>query len=230
MINNFYKKRTAALKFIVSVCTCILMVMGSTKVHAQAPLPSLPSTDTVRVIQIVQSKNLRQKQIDSATSVETAAGSVIMKEGTTTFYCDSVIINRKTNLVEAFGNIHINNNDSIHTYASYLKYLAVDRTAFLKKNVRLTDKKGTLYTDELEYNLRTNIGIYKNGGRIVNENTVLTSANGVYYADTKDVYFKKNVRLTDPKYDIVSDSLLFNTQTQVATSLRLHGSKVKTEL
>ena len=116
--------------------------------------------------------------IDSATTLETIAGNVIIKEGLTTFYCDSATINRRTNIVEAFGNIHINDNDSIHTYSQYLKYVGADRIAYLKKNVKLTDKKGTLYTDDLEYNLRTGIATYKNGGRIVNEKTVFTGSFG----------------------------------------------------
>jgi lipopolysaccharide export system protein LptA len=170
------------------------------------PQPS----DTIRLIQIIQAKSLREKTIDSATTIKTAAGDVIIKEGLTTTYCDSVVINSRTNEVEAFGKVHINDNDSIHTYAQYLKYIGGERIAYLKKNVKLTDKKGTLYTEDLEYNLRTGIATYKNGGRVVNGKTVLTSTDGVYYANTKDVYFKKKVHLKDPKYDITTDSLLYN--------------------
>ena len=173
--------------------------------------------DTIRIIRIVQGKNLRMKTIDSTTIIETIAGDVIIKEGLTTFYCDSAIINRNTNILEAFGNIHINDNDSIHTYAQYLRYVGADRIAYLKKKVKLTDKKGTLFTDDLEYNLRTGIATYKGGGRITNEKTVLTSEDGVYYADTKDVYFKKNVHLKDPDRDIWADSLLYNIKTNIAT-------------
>lgn len=174
-------------------------------------------SDTLRVIQIVQGKSLRQKTVDSTLVLETIAGNVIIKEGLTTFYCDSATINRKTNTIEAFGNIHINDNDSIHTYAQYLRYVGGERLAYLRKNVRLTDKKGILLTDNLEYNLRTGIAVYKNGGKIINEKTVLTSDEGMYYADTKDVYFKKNVRLVDPKYNIITDSLLYNIKNSVAT-------------
>lgn len=157
------------------------------------------------------------KSIDSVTVLETIAGDVIIKEGLTKFYCDSATINRATNIIEAFGKIHINDNDSIHTYAQYLQYVGADRIAYLKKNVKLTDKKGTLTTDDLEYNLRTGIAIYKNGGKITNEKTVLTSKEGVYYADTKDVYFKNNVHLKDPDSDIWTDSLLYNIKTNIAT-------------
>ena len=207
------------LKFTISKIIFLFLIAISYQTTAQTQIIGVPSSsgDTVRSIRIVQGRSLRLITIDSATSLETIAGDVIIKEGLTTFYCDSATINRKTNIVEAYGNIHINDNDSIHTYSQYLRYVGSDRIAYLKKNVKLTDKKGTLYTDDLEYNLRTGIATYKNGGRIVNEKTVLTSRDGVYYSDTKDVYFKNNVHLKDPDRDIYTDSLLYNVKTNIAT-------------
>lgn len=205
------------LKFTFSIFSIVLLICCSCSLAAQQIITSAPTSDSIRSIKIVQGKSLRLITIDSLTSFETIAGDVIIKEGLTTFYCDSATINRKTNIVEAFGNIHINDNDSIHTYAQYLRYVGADRIAYLKKNVKLTDKKGTLYTNELEYNLRTGIATYKNGGRIVNEKTVLTSRDGVYYSDTKDVYFKNDVHLKDPDRDIWTDSLLYNITTNIAT-------------
>ena len=191
------------------------MLCCSYILSAQNVLPS--GSDTTRTIQIIRGKSLREKNIDSATSYQTIAGDVILKEGLTLFYCDSASINKRTNVLEAYGNIHINQNDSIHTYSQYLKYIGTDRIAYLKKDVRLTDNKGTLYTRDLEYDLKTSVGKYKSGGKVVNGKTVLTSTEGVYYAETKDVFFKKNVHLADPKYDIRNDTLLYNTQTQVTS-------------
>jgi len=205
------------LKSTISKCLILFLTACSFQVSAQQVIQTTTSTDTIRSIQILRGNSLRLITIDSVTSLETIAGNVIIKEGLTTFYCDSATINRKTNIVEAFGNIHINDNDSIHTYAQYLRYVGAERMAYLKKKVRLTDKKGTLYTDDLEYNLRTGIAIYKSGGRIVNEKTVLTSREAVYYADTKDIYFKDNVHLVDPDRDIYTDSLLYNIKTNIAT-------------
>lgn len=202
------------LKFITGIILFFILV--SSNLPAQQVINASSSSDTIRTIRIVQGKTLRQKTLDS-TVLETIAGNVIIKEGLTTFYCDSATLDHKTNVLQAFGNIHINDNDSIHTYAQSLRYVGTERIAYLKKNVKLTDKKGTLYTDDLEYNLRTGIATYKNGGRITNEKTVLTSEEGVYYADTKDVYFKKNVHLKDPDRDIWTDSLLYNIKTNIAT-------------
>src|SRR6478672_10992996 len=177
----------------------------------------VPAPDTMRIIEILRGLSLREKTIDSLTKIETIAGDVMLKEGATTFTCDSAIINRKLNTLEAFGNVHINDADSLHTYAQYVKYVGTERIAYLKKNVRLTDRKGTLLTQDLVYDLKAGIGKYHGGGKVINGTTTLTSSEGTYYADTKDVLFKNNVDLIDPKYKIKADSLLYNTNSQVVT-------------
>ena len=205
------------LKFTIAIASLLLLLICSNRSAAQQTVTPPQPPDTIRIIQIIKAKSLREKTIDSATTIETAAGDAVIKDGLTTIFCDSVVYNHKTHEIEAFGNVHINDNDSIHTYAQYLKYVGGERIAYLKKNVKLTDKKGVLLTDDLEYNLRTGIATYKNGGRVLNGKTILTSSDGVYYADTKDVYFKKNVHLVDPKYDIRTDSLLYNVTNSIAT-------------
>jgi len=212
-----YKTGPLRFKFTNRKFFILVLLVCSFKISAQHIINNASQGDTIRVIKIIKGKSLRMINLDSANILETIAGNVIIKEGLTTFYCDSATLNRKTNILEAYGNIHINDNDSIHTYAQSLRYIGEERIAYLKKNVKLTDKKGTLYTDDLEYNLRTGIATYKNGGRITNEKTVLTSQDGVYYADTKDVYFKKDVHLKDPDRDIWADSLLYNIKTNIAT-------------
>ena len=139
-----------------------------------------------------------------------------LKQANTLFYCDSCIINNTTRLFEAFGHVHINDGDTANAFSDYLRYLTDRRVAYLQKNVRLTDGKATLTTDNLEYDVDTKLGIYTNGGRVVNKTSVLTSLEGYYYTDLKDIYFKKNVELKDPAYFLKADSLLYNTQSEVA--------------
>ncbi|MFX7763990.1 OstA-like protein, partial [Acinetobacter baumannii] len=59
---------------------------------------------------------------DSTTFVS-LAGNVKVQQGKTFFFADSAVLNRSLNMLEAFGNVHINDADSVHTYAQYLKYL-----------------------------------------------------------------------------------------------------------
>jgi lipopolysaccharide export system protein LptA len=226
---NCTRLKLNALKLIFTqgLFCLLLLISFEFKAAAQVAAPQQPGRDTLRTIEILRGKDLREKTIDSLTTLKTISGDVILREGLTLFYCDSATINSFTNILEAFGNVHINQNDSIHTYAQYLRYVGKDRMAFLKKDVRLTDKKGTLYTQDLVYDLKSSVGTYTTGGKVVNGTTVLTSSEGVYYGSTKDVYFKKNVHLVDPKYDIVSDSLLYNTQSQLVTFIT--ATKIKSK-
>ncbi|MEJ7626930.1 MAG: OstA-like protein [Ferruginibacter sp.] len=175
------------------------------------------NSDTSRIIQIVTARSMRMMTLNNGGTIQMLAGNAIVRQGQTTLSGDSIAFNPATGIAEVFGNVHINDADSVHTYAQYLRYIGAERIAYLKRNVKFTDGKGTLFTNELEYNLQTGVANYKNGGRVVNGSTVLTSRDAVYYSDTKDVYFKKNVHLTDPKYDITADSLLYNTQIKTAT-------------
>ena len=173
-------------------------------------------SDTVRTVEILPgSRKLEYRKIDSVTEVTIIAGTVRLRQGTTIFECDSCVITKRTNLFEAFGNVHINDSDTAHVYSDHLRYLTDRKIAYLDGNVKLTDGKGVLTTPTLEYDMNTKVGIYRNGGRVVNKETVLTSDEGFYYADIKDVYFKKNVKLKDPAYDLQSDSLLYNTGTEI---------------
>ncbi|MDP4284454.1 MAG: OstA-like protein [Bacteroidota bacterium] len=177
----------------------------------------LPAKDTVREFEIIRGPSMRAIKLDSVTTLQTIAGGAIVKQGTTIFHGDSLVINPTTHVVEAFGNIEINQADSLHTYAQYLKYMGQEKVAHLTKNVKLTDKKGTLYTQDFDYNLESGIGNFHNGGKVIEGKNVITSIDGTYYADTKDIYFKKNVKLDGPKNHVRADSLLYNMQTKQST-------------
>jgi lipopolysaccharide export system protein LptA len=176
-----------------------------------------PATDTSSQVYILHADKIGYKKIDSVNSFNTLVGKVAVQQNQTLFYCDSAVIKKPGNILEAFGNVHINDADSIHTRSQYLIYYANQKLAVLKKKVSLTDGKGTLTTDDLEYDTRQKIGSYRNGGRIVNGTTIIISKEATYYGDLKDVLFKKNVKMTDPKTNLDTDSLLYNTETQVAT-------------
>ncbi|MCG7858366.1 LPS export ABC transporter periplasmic protein LptC [Flavihumibacter sediminis] len=193
------------------------IVMVLLPIAAAAQITTLPPNDTTQVVQIKKADRLRYEKKDSLTELQMLAGNVFLQQDDTKFYCDSAVIDRKNNIVEAFGNVHINDADSIHTYSQYLIYYSDRKVAYLKKNVKLTDGKGVLTTNELEYNTDSKIGTYTKGGKVVSGNTVLTSEEATYYGDMNDVYFKKNVKMRDPQYDLDTDSLLYNTDSQIAT-------------
>ncbi|MDB5248127.1 MAG: OstA family protein [Segetibacter sp.] len=203
MITNLLLKTSfLSLFIIVAICAKSQVAIGD--------------TSTGKKLEIIKADRYNFQKIEGQGDFISLAGNVKVKQDLTYFYCDSAVLNQAANTIEAFGNIHINDADSVHTYSQYLKYLGKEKTAFLKKKVRLTDSKAILTTDELEYNTSTRIGTYLKGGKVVNGKTVLTSTEGYYYGETRDIYFKKKVFLNDPEYKVTTDTLLYNTYTELA--------------
>ena len=194
---------------------CTVFFASFQKAWSQQPVT--PATDTVKRVEILAAKKLEFLKINDSTDLQVLVGDVKLKQANTLFYCDSCVINNAIHLFEAFGHVHINDADTTNAYSDYLRYLTDKRIAYLQKNVQLTDGKALLTTDNLEYDVDTKLGIYTNGGKVVNnKKSVLTSLEGYYYTDLKDIYFKKNVELKDPAYTLKSDSLLYNTESEVA--------------
>lgn len=194
-----------------------LIVTACTFLFTPIAFAQIGVTDTTsKLIQIIGAKSLRQVKTDS-TTLTMLAGDARVRQGNTFLSGDSIVLNQETGIAEVFGHVHINDADTVHTYADYLKYLGKSKMAYLKNHVKLTDGKATLFTDDLDYNIQTGIANYAKGGKVINGKTILTSKDATYYSDTKDVYFKNEVNLTDPKYDIKADSLLYNTALQTAS-------------
>lgn len=201
-------------KKLIYFLALLLTVKAAT---AQRPAPDTLRRPAGKLLEIMNAERLGIQKLDSLHNYTTLAGKAIVRQEKTIFYADSIIINETDNSLEAFGNIHINDADSIHTYSQYLKYLGKEKKAYLKRKVRLTDGKGELTTDELEYDVAVKIGTYLKGGKLTNKKTVLTSTEGYYYGDTKDVIFKRKVVLIDPEYKIITDTLQYNTSTEIAS-------------
>ena len=176
-----------------------------------------PGNDSIKVVQILNSESYHFQKVNDSIELTVLVGKVKIKQEKTLIYCDSLIMNPHDNFIECFGNAHINDNDSVDIYSDYLKYEVDKKMVHFQKNVKLTDGKGVLTTEELQYDLAAKVGTYDHGGKIVNKETVLTSDQAVYFENTKDVHFKQNVIMRDPQYDLTADSLLYNTQTQIST-------------
>ncbi len=119
------------------------------------------------------------------------------------------------NNLRAVGNVHISYSDSVHIYGDYLYYYGNSKIAVLDSNVRLIDKRATLYTDHLEYDRNRAEAYYYTGGRIVDKKNVLTSKKGRYFTQAYDFLFSDSVVLVNPDYRMLSDSLRYNTESEI---------------
>lgn len=202
-----------SLLLLSSIFIVLFTIAQETPVGGATPPPT---TDTTRIVHIIRADKFKLIDQDT-TKLNMFVGNVLIQQGNTFISCDSVVQNQLLNQIEAFGNVHINDADSVHTYSQYLKYLGDTKIAYLKKNVKLTDGRGTLTTNDLEYDLNSGIGIYKTNGRLVNGDNVLTSKEGFYYSDTKEAYFIRDVKLVSPDRTVATDTLLYNLDQDLFT-------------
>ena len=199
------------------LCGLLLCINGLYAQQKTTPPRPSQTSDTIRVVEILKTNRFDFRTIDSATQLQILVGDVHIRQGATLFWADSVVYNEKSNFMQAYGKVHIKDADSVNIYSQYLQYDGNKKLATFRNNVKLSDGNSTLYTNEMDYDMNGKVGTYRNGGRIESKQTTLTSNGGFYYADIKDIYFIGDVKMSDPEVALASDSLLYNTSSQVAT-------------
>lgn len=140
-------------------------------------------------------------------------GSVNIQHENILMWCDSAYTYTGTNQVDAFGNVRIQQGDTLNLYADKIYYNGDINFAQAIGNVKLENKSTTLFTDTLDYDIAANIGYYNNFGKIIDSTNVLTSVIGKYYIDDNMAHFYKEVEGYNEKYTLSSDTLNYNTET-----------------
>ncbi len=143
-------------------------------------------------------------------------GDVVFRHDSIKMYCDSAYFYEKKNSLDAFGNVRILQGDTLAIYGDKLYYDGNTRIARLRRNVLLENKGTILTTDSLNYNRGTNVAYYYTGGTIKDSLNTLSSRVGTYYSNTDVAYFKYNVLLVNDNFTLESDSLQYNTKTNIA--------------
>lgn len=160
-------------------------------------------------------------------------GNVKFRKSGMYMYCDSAYFYPQTNSLDAFGNVRMEQGDTIFVFADILYYDGASQLARLRTDgyrkvemqqiSRPTKTKKILTTDSLNYDLAFEEASYFNGGQILNhnlttlENDTLTSLNGIYRLQTKDAEVFNHVWLRNKDSDLRTNRLLYNTDTRRAT-------------
>ena len=152
-------------------------------------------------------------------NVQLILGNVVITHGNVIMYCDSAYQYNDSNRVEAYNNIHVIQNDSVHLYGDYLEYEGNIGLVRVRRNVRLVKTTMTLTTEYLDYDRNDDIAYYFNGGKIIDGNNTLTSKLGYFYTNNNEVFFKDSVIAQNEKYTIFSDTLMYNTISKVTKIL-----------
>ena len=170
-----------------------------------------------RKIRIDQADALQGGNAKDGTAYQKLIGNVQLVQDDTRIYGDSVILYRDRNATEVFGDIvRIEKGDTITITGGQLLYDGNGRIAKMRDKVVYRDPSMTLYTDYLDFDMQRNLAYYFEGGKLVDTANVLTSRRGSYHTVTHLAAFKDSVLLETSDYDLRSDTLEYNTETQIA--------------
>lgn len=146
-------------------------------------------------------------------------GDVKFRKQGMLMFCDSAHFYEASNSLEAFGNVKMEQGDTLFVYSDYLFYDGVHEQAALRSMgnpVKMINRDVTLFTDSLNYDIPEQLGYYFEGGRIVDSENELSSVYGQYEPDTKNAEFLYDVELVNPKFTLTTDTLKYNTRTHIA--------------
>lgn len=143
-------------------------------------------------------------------------GNVRFRHEGAKLFCDSAHYFQKTNSLYAYGNVHMEQGDTLFLYGAWLYYDGTSKLAQVREKVRLENRKVTLFTDSLNFDRSSNVGYFFDGGLLVDEQNELSSEYGQYSPDTKIANFRNDVKLVHPKFVMTNKELTYNTNTKIA--------------
>lgn len=125
--------------------------------------------------------------------------------------CKKAIHYKNENFIKAYGDVVLNQGDSIVQTSQYTEYNGNTQKALSWGNVIIRDSKMTLSTDTLNFDRTRQLLYYKYGATIRDSINVLTSDTGNYYLQNNKFQAISDVVLTNPDYVLESGHLDYFT-------------------
>ncbi len=154
---------------------------------------------------------------------QVVVGDVLFRKGGMYMYCDSALFFEDAGSLLAYGNIRMEQGDTLFVYADQLDYNGETELAIFYGSspdpVRLINRDVELTTYIFNYDMAANLGYYDTEGTISDVENELTSVYGEYNPDTKEAEFRYNVVLQDKAkedFKITTELLKYNTETHIA--------------
>lgn len=125
--------------------------------------------------------------------------------------CNKAYHFKDENYVKAFGNVQMNQGDTIFMNSRYAEYNGNRKFAYATGNVSMRSPEMTLTTDTINFDRNIQQAYYNSYGTIVNGENTLKSKSGRYFLNQKKYQFLTAVTLTNPKYVLKSNHLDYYT-------------------
>ena len=165
-----------------------------------------------------QGKRIQILHSDNSTIDEVAypgatvlIGNVYIRHEGITLKCKKAIHYKNENYIKAYGNVILNQGDSIRQTSQYTEYNGDTKKALSWGRVMLKDPQMTLRTDTLQFDRQKQLLYYRYSATIQDSINTLTSDTGNYYLSQNKFQAISDVVLTNPDYVLNSNHLDYYT-------------------
>ncbi len=163
-------------------------------------------------IQIIHSDNTFTDEIKYPGAI-VALGNVLVEHEGATLQCKQALIFQESNVIKAFGDVLINQGDTLTQSSKYVDYNGNTKVAKSWGKVILKDPKMTLTTDTLRFDRGKQLLYYDDKATITDITNTLNSQIGRYYLEEDKFEALSHVVITNPDHNVQSDHLDYFTNT-----------------
>lgn len=198
---------------------------------ADAPKPATTVQQDTQKLKI-ETAFLVEYFLKGGRTIQKLSGNVRMRQENTLVYCDTAILDQDVAILKK--GVVIEQGDSVKVFADSAFYNANTKISDLFGDVVLVNGRQELFTSRLRYDLGNKIATYHTGATLTNGKSQLTSTHGYYFVNQKEIFFKGDVLVADPDFTMRTDTMAFNTETQVVrfvapTLISQRNSRIYTE-
>jgi lipopolysaccharide assembly outer membrane protein LptD (OstA) len=199
------------LRLIPIVVLCLWANTGFSQKPLNQPVDRGPKSQIqlISADSLVGTSGLEQKRI--------FIGHVKFRHRGVDLWCSRAVHNVGSNNIQAFGNIYINQGDTLTITGDTLFYEGNIRFAkIFGKKVTLTDDSTQLVSIQVNYELNKDLAYYPFPGVVSKDSSVLSSKSGYYNTATKEFQYFGDVEIKNPTSLLCTDTLLYNGNTGLA--------------
>ncbi|MEI7585304.1 OstA-like protein [Runella sp.] len=194
-----------------------MSLLTFTTIYAQRPASGPPLTAGEEKVFLLGADSITINKLPDGTEIRRVVNKVIFRHKGALMYCDLAIHNVASNALEAYGHVKIVQGDTVTVTGDTLFYYGNSRLAKVSgKVVTLKDRKRTVTSNRIEYDMASGVAFYPDRGKTVDAENTLTSKQGYYDTRTKISTYYHDVKLVNKKYTLTTDTLVYNSLTKMA--------------
>ena len=188
-------------------------------VAASLPLKAQQQTEqSDSLVRLLKSQYVQMVDVEGG-RYRKVVGPARFLHNDTYLLCDTAYWNVETNIIDAWGNVSILQEETVLTSDKLIYLVDDDLAQFRGSLVELTDKDhNTLRTRHLDYNTKDSVAVFMNGGSMRDKDgQIIESRNGTYDSKISTFTFENDVNMFTDSIFVKTRDLVYESDLNLAT-------------